>query len=136
MGRIAIAVVLAACDLQPAPKHPPRRDAAVPTDAAPLLAPVAIDAEPDAPVVFDEDGGGPEPSADCVTTAQQIASVVIAGADPGVRGHYEQGRANMIRVMATACTAQGWNADKQQCFRLAKIEADIRACEAMFPKAP
>jgi len=132
--RAAWLVLVAACELTPAPKIVPHRDAAEPIDAAQPLAPVAIDAEADAALDIAPDDGGPEPSADCVTTAQQIASIVIAGADPGVRGHYEQGRANMIRVMASACTAQGWNADKQQCFRLAKVEADIRACEAMYPK--
>ena len=134
--RAAWLVLVAACDLRPAPKPVQHRDAAVPIDAAQPLAPVAIDAALDAPVEAELDDGGPEPSADCVATAQQIASVVIAGSDPGVRGHYEQGRANMIRVMAAACTTQGWNADKQQCFRSAKLEPDIRACEAMYPKPP
>jgi hypothetical protein len=132
MWRAAIGVLLAACELQPAPKLVPHRDASVAIDAQ-VPAPVATDAAIDA---AQDDDGGPEPSADCVTTAQQIASVVIAGADPGVRGHYEQGRGNMIRVMAAACTSQGWTADKQQCFRLAKLETDIRACEAKFPKLP
>jgi hypothetical protein len=129
MWRVVVVMLLAACELQPAPKLVPHRDASVTIDAQPP-APIAIDAPAEA------DDGGPAPSADCVTTAQQIASVVIAGADPGVRGHYEQGRANMIRVMAAACTSQGWTADKQQCFRLAKLETDIRACEAKFPKVP
>lgn len=159
--RWAVAVVvLVACDLRPAPKLAPlQRDAgnigdvgsdapigsAAPiardVDAAPAPPPItpgaeipadaALDAPPDAALDSDAEI---EPSADCVITAQQIANVVIDGVDPGVRGHYEQGRANIVRLTAAACTTQGWSADKQECFRVAKLEVDIRACEAKFPK--
>jgi hypothetical protein len=152
--RYAVAVVLlVACDLRPAPKLVPRdavvagdvgsdapaaREVAAPT---PVAIDAAIDAPPDAAIdappdaALDSDAEV-EPSADCVTTAQQIANVVIEGVDPGVRGHYEQGRANIVRLTAAACTTQAWSADKQECFRVAKLEADIRACEAKYPKAP
>jgi hypothetical protein len=132
-GWLVIAL-LAACDLRPAPKLAPRRDAAEPIDAALPPAPVTVDAAMlDA---ADETAGSADAvdaSPDCVQTAQQIATVVIDGADASVRGHYEQGRANMIRVISAACTTQGWNADRQACFRLAKVDADIRACETKYP---
>jgi hypothetical protein len=150
---VAVVLLVAACDLRPAPKDAtPPRDAGVVRDVggdAPVAGsdaasmPVAIDAmvvPPDAAVDAAPDAAAidadteAEPSADCVITAQQIANVVIDGVDPGVRGHYEQGRANIVRLTAAACTTQGWNADKQECFRVAKLEADIRACEAKYPK--
>ncbi len=161
MRYVVAVVLLVACDLRPAPKLAPlQRDAGgddvgsdaaigssapiarnVESDVDAAVAPVAVDANADAapdaaPDAAETDADTAiEPSADCVITAQQIANVVIAGADPGVRGHYEQGRANIVRLTAAACTTQGWNDDKQQCFRVAKLEADIRACEAKYPKA-
>ena len=161
MRHVVVLALLAACDLRPAPKLAPvQRDAGAVAELgsagdAARLAPdartdvvatptvdaavdAAIDAMADAAVdaMVDDDAGAAEaePTADCVTTAQQIANVVIDGVDPGVRGHYEQGRANIVRLTAAACTTQRWSADKQQCFRVAKLDADIRACEAMYPK--
>jgi len=126
MRHVVAVVLLVACDLRPAPKLAPlQRDAgiggdvgsdapsaAIPgRDADAAAVPVAIDAVvvlPDAPpdaapdaAEIDADTEA-EPSADCVITAQQIASVVIEGVDPGVRGHYEQGRANIVRLTAAA----------------------------------
>jgi hypothetical protein len=125
--RLAVLVVLAACDLQPAPKQATHRDAAE-ADALPTP-PLATDAELAPPL----DGDPSPPSADCVTTAEHIAAVLIDSADAGARGSFEDARGNMVRVMAAACTKQSWNADRQQCMRLAKLEVDVRACESKFP---
>ncbi|HEX4452455.1 MAG TPA: hypothetical protein VH143_16375 [Kofleriaceae bacterium] len=124
--RLAVLVVLAACDLQPAPKPALHRDAAEP-DALPAP-PLATDAELAPP-----DSDLAPPSADCVTTAEHIAAVLIDSADAGARGSFEGARGNMVRVMAAACTKQSWNADRQQCMRLAKLEVDVRACESKYP---
>jgi hypothetical protein len=129
MRTLAIVVVLVACDLRPAPKLAPLEAGVERIDAPEPLAPVAADAEPGGGL----DAADVEPSADCVVTAQRIAGVVIEGAGSDVRANYENGRTNMIRTMARACTVQGWNADKQHCFQLAQLPADVRACEAMFP---
>lgn len=131
---IVVLAIAAACELRPQPKPAPQiaLPPPEPPDAAVPPAPIAIDAAPalDAPLA----DAGVTPSADCVTTAERIASVVIESSDPGVRGNFEQSRARMVQMMAEACTAQGWNADKQRCFQLAKLEADIRACEAKYPR--
>jgi hypothetical protein len=129
MRALAIALVLVACDLRPAPKLAPLEAGVERIDAPESPPPIAADAEPDGEL----DAAEVEPSADCVVTAERIASVVIEGAGSDVRANYEKGRTNMTRTMARACTAQGWNADKQRCFQLAQLPADVRACEAMFP---
>ncbi|HEY3806593.1 MAG TPA: hypothetical protein VGL61_28505 [Kofleriaceae bacterium] len=127
-----VLALVAACDLRPAPKLAPHRDAPEPIDAAEPPAPTAIDAAVEDAMAA-AGSAAVDASPDCIQTAQQIAGVVIDGADASVRGHYEQGRANMVRVISAACTTQGWNADRQQCFRLAKVDADIRACETKYP---
>lgn len=127
-----VLALVAACDLRPAPKLAPHRDAPEPIDAAEPPTPIAIDAAA-VEDAAEAAGSAVDASPDCIQTAQQIASVVIDGADASVRGHYEQGRVNMVRVISAACTTQGWNADRQQCFRLAKADADIRACETKYP---
>jgi hypothetical protein len=128
---LLVPIVLCACDLQPAPKPAAHRDAAEP-DALPAP-PLATDAEL-APPNGDVGDLAP-PSADCVTTAEHIAAVLIDSADAGARGSFEDARGNMVRVMAAACTKQSWNADRQQCMRLAKLEVDVRACESKYPIA-
>jgi hypothetical protein len=125
--RLAWLVLLAACDLRPAPKPALHRDAAE-LDALPAP-PLATDGELVAP-----DGEvAPASSNDCVTTAEHIAAVLVDGADAGARGSYEDARANMVHSFAAACTKQSWNADRQQCMRLAKLEVDVRACESKYP---
>ncbi len=127
--RLVVLLVLAACDLQPAPKPAAHRDAAEP-DALPAP-PLATDAE-NGDV---GDVGDVSLSADCVTTSEHIAAVLVDSADAGARGSYEDARANMVHSFAAACTKQSWNADRQQCMRLAKLEVDVRACESKYPIA-
>jgi hypothetical protein len=124
--RLALLLVIAACDFRPAPKPVVHRDAAE-VDAAPAPAVTVADAS-------ELDAGEP-PSADCTATAEHIAAVVIDSADAGARGSFEKARADMVPLMAAACTKQRWTADRQQCMRLAKLAVDVRACESKYPIA-
>jgi hypothetical protein len=123
---LVLPIVVCACDLRPAPKQALHRDAAE-LDALPTP-PLATDGE-----VAQLDAEVPSASADCVTTAEHIAAVLIDSVDAGARGSYEEARANMVRSFAAACTKQTWTADRQQCMRLAKLEVDVRACESKYP---
>jgi hypothetical protein len=127
--RLAALLLLAACDLRPAPKQAVHRDAAE-LDALPAP-PLATDAE----LAATDGGDVAAPSADCATTAEHIAAVLIDSADAGARGSYEGARADMVHSFAATCTKQSWTADRQQCMRLAKLEVDVRACESKYPIA-
>ena len=144
---LVFVVAAAACELRPAPPPAPRatHDAGPPLDAAPAradtgpapLAGARFDGAPAPPDAAPPDAAlaiGSDVSPECITTAKAIAAIVISAADPGVRGNYERARADMVRIVAQACTDQAWSGDKQSCFRSATLEADIRACEDKFPK--
>jgi hypothetical protein len=124
--RLALVLLVAACDLRPAPKPALHRDAAE-LDALPPP-PLATDAE-----LEPLDADVAPASADCVTTAEHIAAVLIDSQDAGARVSYEDARANMVHSFAATCTKQSWAADRQQCMRLAKLEVDVRACEMKYP---
>lgn len=131
--RIAlVALLLAACELQPAPKQqpapvieatppPPPADAAVVADAP------AVDAGP-API---------QASADCLKLAAHLVDVVVASAtDPAQKTIYEGERMQMTRSLAESCTNQPWSPESQKCYIATKTPAQIKACEKKFPPTP
>ncbi len=131
-------VLLAACDLQPPPPAPaanPPPVVAV-TAPAPAAAPVAVVEPPT--VGASTRASVPPVSIDvtpaCVETGSHVAEAIIASAkDPQLRASYEQGRTKIVRATAEACTKQHWSPEAQHCYGTAKLEADVRACEAKFP---
>jgi hypothetical protein len=132
--RIAlVALLLAACELQPAPKQqpapvieatpppPPPADAAVAADAP------AVDAGP-API---------QASPECLKLAAHLVDVVVASAtDPAQKTIYEGERMQMTRSLAESCTNEPWSAASQKCYLATKTPAQIKACEKKFPPKP
>jgi hypothetical protein len=127
-------VVLAACELQPAPKKqaapPPPPPAAQVEAAKPVEAP---------PPVADAGAGSGsaakiEITAPCIEVAAKLAQLFIdIQTDPGAKSNAEQARGDMIRKMGEACTVQAWSAEARGCYLTAKSDPDIRACEKKFP---
>jgi hypothetical protein len=135
MRKLTVLVLLAACELQPAPKQeapPPAKPA--PTEAAkptPTEAakPVETPPTPPAPV---------ETSAACKEVGVKIAQLLIDGVtDPAQKSIYEKERGNIARKTAEACTAQAWSEEARTCYLGAKSAAELKGCETMYtpPKA-
>ena len=129
-------VMIAGCEFQPAPPPAPAPVAKLIDAAAASVAPVpATDAgdaslRPDAAAQI-------AVTDDCVRTSTHIADVLIAGAaDASLKSSYEAARDRIVRATAEACTTQAWSEAEQRCFALAKIEADLHACEKKFPPPP
>jgi hypothetical protein len=130
--------VLAACELQPAPKQqpapPPPRP---PTEAA---KPVEPTPPPPPPQPAGEGSGAAarvEITPACLEVGAKVAQVFIDGAtEPGQKSIYEQERANMTRKTGEACTLQGWSENARKCYLKTKTPADIQACETKFPAQP
>lgn len=129
--RIAlVALLLAACELQPAPKQQPAPVIeATPTPPPPPPADAAVVA----PVV----DAGPTPiaaSQACITLAAHLVDVVVASAtDQGQKTAYENERMTMTRSLAEACTKDAWSPESQKCYLATKTPAQIKACEKRFP---
>lgn len=145
MKKLLMLSVLAACELQPAPKQaPPPAPAsagsaaaaavATPGDAGVVAtgsaAAVAVDAgvrivAPPPPAV--------QPTADCQKAAIRYAALFIEAAPPAQRGIFEQDRANTVRKTEIACTQQAWPPAALACIDQAKNDRDARACLVKFP---
>ena len=127
MRRALPLLLLAACELQPAPKKqaapPPPPPTAQVEAAKPVEQPPP---PPTAPKL--------EINAQCLEVSAKIASVFIDSAtDPGQKSIYEQDRANMSRKMGEACMLQGWSDEARACYLASKSQADLKACETKFP---
>lgn len=132
--RIAlVALLLAACELQPAPKQQPAPVIEATPPPAPADAAVAADA---APAV----DAGPTPiqaSQACITLAAHLVDVVVASApDQAAKAQYESERMTMTRSLAESCTKDAWPADAQKCYLATKTVAQVKACEKRFPPKP
>jgi len=115
----ALAGILSGCDLRPAPKQEATPNPATTIGSAP---------SPARDASLPSDGGNA--SAGCLNVANHLAQLLVDHAkDPAVRSTYEQGRTNMVRVMAQACTDRRWSAEVQQCYLASRTEAQARACE-------
>jgi len=127
-------ILLAACELQPAPKQqaappppPPAAQVEAPKPVAPPPTPPAGAGSAVAPKI--------EVTAPCLEVGAKVASVFIDNAtDPGQKSIYEQERANMTRKTAEACTTQGWSDEARTCYLATKTPAEIKACETKFPR--
>jgi hypothetical protein len=130
--RIAlVAVLLAACELQPAPKQQPAPVIEAAPPPPPADAQIADAADVDA---------GPAPikaSADCLRLAAHLVDVVVASAtDPAQKTIYEGERMQMTRSLAESCTNEPWSPESQKCYLATKTPAHIKACEKKFPLRP
>jgi len=120
MSRLAL-VVLAACEFQPAPHIAPTK----PLDAAAVVADGNAGSAGDAAIAVTDD---------CLQTSKHIAEVLIASQkDESAKATFETARDRIIQATAEVCTTQAWGSDAQACYRQAKLEADLHACEKKFP---
>ncbi|HEY5921029.1 MAG TPA: hypothetical protein VIV11_05130 [Kofleriaceae bacterium] len=134
MKRVLVLGLVAACEIQPAPKQqaapsppPTQEQAAKPVE--PAGAPADAGAA-DAPVKI-------EITTACLTVASKVAQVFIDSAtDPAQKSIYEQERANMTRKTGEACTVQAWSENAHNCYLASKTPVDIKACETKFPGRP
>ena len=132
--RIAfVALLLAACELQPAPKNkPPVVTETAPPPPPPADAAIAADA-----TVVDAGPMAIEASPDCLKVAAHLVDVVVATAtDPAQKSVYEGERMQMTRGMAEACTKTPWSPAAIKCYGATKTTAAIKACEKKFPPTP
>jgi hypothetical protein len=131
--RALLIALLAACELQPAPKK--QAEPPPPPPAAQVEAAKPVESPP--PVAADAGAGSAakiEITAPCLETAAKLAQLFIdLQKDPGAKSNAEQARGDMTRKMGEACTVQNWSVEARACFLAAKSEADIRACEKKFP---
>lgn len=134
MRRAAVLFVLAACEIQPAPKKQP----------VPVEVPSQPPSQPPVKVVqpTTDDAGPPAPppiqaSEECIKVASHVVQVFIDTAnDQAQAAVYEQERMQMTRATAEACDKQKWSAAAMKCYLAAKDPPTIKACENKFPPPP
>jgi hypothetical protein len=120
-------LLIAACELQPAPRQAPAPTAPV-TDNAPKPAPGDAGPTPHVPA------DAAPVSNDCENIGVHVAQVLIDSAkDASLKANYEQARTKVVLATAEACTSQKWSDEARGCYLDAKVEADVRACEKKFP---
>lgn len=126
MRRLSVVMfaMLAACELQPAPKQQAAPPAPTPPRVveAPADAGVVADAPP-APVFTDQ----------CREVGLHIAEVIINSAtDPGAKSIYEQDRSKISRSTAETCMTQGWSDVAAKCYLKARTATELKACETKY----
>jgi hypothetical protein len=120
-------VMLAACELQPAPA----RQEAPPAPAQPTPAPAP--AAPGDAAVAPAGDGGPQWSDGCKNVGMHIADVIITTTpDVAQRTIFEQDREKMVRAMAEVCTTKQWSDLAQQCYMASHSQPDLKACEKKY----
>lgn len=122
-------LLLAACDIQPAPKRqPPPAPTPAPQQPEPpkFVAPSPPPSLPEQPKI--------ETTRECIEVGKYVAEVFVASVtDPAQKSVFEQERTKIVKATAEACTTQAWSADARGCYLAAKEPADIKACESRFP---
>jgi hypothetical protein len=132
MRKLLCVALLAACELQPAPKQQPAPPAPTPPEPVP-----AKPVEPPPPPVVDAGPPRIEITADCMQVGSKIAQVFIESAkDAGQKAIFEQERANMTRKTGEACTTQGWNEAARKCYLATRTPAEIKTCEKKHTPPP
>jgi hypothetical protein len=104
--RVLLLTLLAACELQPAPKK--QAEPPPPPPAAQVEAAKPVESPP--PVAADAGAGSAakiEITAPCLETAAKLAQLFIdLQKDPGAKSNAEQARGDMTRKMGEACSAE------------------------------
>jgi len=126
-------LLLAACELQPAPR---RQAPAAQTPPTPAPAPAAAPA--DAAVVAMPPRI--ETTKQCIDVGVHVAEVLINSADPAQRGVIANERERIVKATAEACTTQAWSDDAAKCYLAANTQPQLKACETKFtpprPRTP
>jgi hypothetical protein len=133
MRKLLCLFLLAACELQPAPKKepapPPPAEPPPPPPAARPAEPTAGSAADTPPRIAITD--------DCLQVAVHVAQVIVSNAtDAAQKSVYEQERPNMVRKTGEACTTQAWSDAARKCYLGTKAPADITKCEQKFSPPP
>jgi hypothetical protein len=126
---ISLSLLLAACELQPAPKQAPAPAPAAAPAPVPAPAPAAGSAA--VPAVA-------PPSDPCQAAGVRVAEVLIADArDPQQKATLEAERAQIVRRTEEACMQQKWPTEIRDCIIDAKSVADVQTCQKKLqPAAP
>lgn len=106
--RRLLLVLVAACDLRPAP-------------SAKQAEPAQVSATP-------------EVMATCLDAATNFANVLIAGADQTQRASLEQDRARLVKRTEEACAAK-WSDSARACYASAKDVKALEACGKIVAQA-
>lgn len=137
MRKLIALVVLAACELKPAPKEQPAPPQPVPAEAAKPVRPPPPVVDPGPAGAAGSAAPRVEISPACLQVGAKVAQVFIDSAkDPAQKTVYEQERANMTRKTGEACTTQGWSEAARKCYLATKTPAAIKACERKFTPPP
>ena len=132
MKKLLMLSVLAACELQPAPKPAP--SAGSPAGSAVPIVPADAAVIADAPVrVVPPPEPAVQPTADCQKAAVRYTDLLIAAAPAAQKGIFEQDRTNTVRRTEIACTQQGWTPAALACIDQSKTDRDALRCLDKFP---
>ena len=146
MKKLSIAFVslLAACELQPAPKQAPppagsaapvieTGSAAPPGGSAAVGAPAVGSAAPPMPHPMPPPPAAIQPTAECEQAAIKVAELLIDDAEPSQKPAMERERADIVRNTEAACTRMGWTQPALACIAQSKSNNDAHACLEKFP---
>lgn len=124
-------VLLAACELQPAPRQSPPPAPSPSPIPSPPPPPAAATGSAQAPAIA-------PPSDPCQAAGVQVANVLIADArDAQQKATLESERAQIVRRTEEACMQQKWPTDIRDCIIAAKSVADVQTCQRkLLPVAP
>ena len=129
--------LLAACELQPAPKQAPAAGSAVveaaPTGSAAVGVPVGGSAAPPMPHPLPPPPHAVQPTAECQQAAIKVAELLINDAEPSQKPTIERERTDIVRNTEIACTTMGWTPSALACIAQSKTNNDAHACLEKFP---
>lgn len=80
-----------------------------------------------------DDGGGSKEGAECITAAQQVAPLYLAGAKK-TKPDTKVTELELTGHVNATCTLDGWSPDVIKCFDGVKSEADLTACDKKLSK--
>ncbi len=142
MKRIALFALLAACDLQPAPKPAPKPVAKAVEPPPPVVAPTP----PPPPAPTPPPAPAPPPEVDpaiaaaahehdakCLEAA--VHAVGLIDATMTDKAQAERDKAGDIKRRNQACMNEAWDAKTLDCYLAAKSERGVRRCEKAQKKA-
>jgi hypothetical protein len=123
-------LLLAACELEPAPKQAPKPVTPPSAAAAPAPAPAPTPAPTPPPP--------PPPLQDaCTDAAARYMQVQIAEAkDAQLKQNLEIERARTIGRIERGCREQKWGDDITGCYKAAKTVADLQTCTKKLQPVP
>jgi len=133
MKLVCALVVLAACDLQPAPKQAPPPPAPARGSAVIEASPSTAAGSGSAALPRPAPAPAIQPTAECEQAGIKYAELLVNSAEPSQKPTLERERADIVRGTEEACTTQHWSAPAIACMAQAKTDNDARACLDKFP---